>query len=283
MLHFAIHARPGLWLFHDHVEARALWDRLVAVTAVHHLCLMPDHAHGFTRRIPTLALRGAMSGHARWLAHRRDEPSLKLWLPYDQPAVVTNPEHLQRTRRYVLLNPCRGRLVDDPLAWPWSTHRDATGLTWPRARKLMADPADFHAYVSRDHSVRPDGTDLPSHRLDIDVPSYEQVEAAVSAVTRTPVQWLRTRPGPRRKMIQCLRTLTDIPVREIARRLGVSKSQVGRTHAHWDELTSVVDRVIGDGRFDALWWGDLRDTEAWDRYQRYLWDKRRARRNDLCG
>lgn len=281
MEHAALHARPGLWLFHDHVEARALWERLLGVTSVHHLCLMPDHAHAFAQRFAERALRGAMSGHARWLAHRRGEPGLKLWLPFDAPKVITNPEHLQRTRRYVLLNPCRGRLVDDPLAWAWSTHRDATGLAWPKARKVVADPADFHAYVSRDRSVHPEGTDLPYHRLDVAPPSYEEVEAAVSAVTRTPILWLRTRPSPRRKLILCLRCLTGLSVRGIALRLGVSKSTVSSVRPDRMELVRVVDRVIGDCRFPGLCFGDLRETAAWRRYRQYLWDKRKARRGDL--
>ncbi len=281
MLHIALHARPGLWLFHDHTEALALWGRMVALGPVHHLCLMPDHLHLFTLRVDPAALRGAMSGHARWIACRRGEPT-RLWRGYAEPEPITNPEHLQRTRRYVLLNPCRGSLVADPLAWPWSTHRDATGLAWPRARKVVADPDDFHGYVSRDRSVDPTGTDLPNHGLYIAAPSYAQVEAAVSAVTRTPVAWLRGKPVHRRRLIRCLRCLTDLGVRRIAAALGVSPGLVGGVPAQWDELVRIVDRVLGDERFPALGGHDLRLTVMWDRYEGYLRAKHRARQRELC-
>jgi hypothetical protein len=282
MLHIALHARPGLWLFHDHTEARALWDRFVALGPVHHLCLMPDHLHLFTLRVDPAALRGAMSGHTRWLANRRCEP-VRLWRGYTEPEPITNPEHLQRTRRYVLLNPCRGRLVHDPLAWPWSTHRDATGLAWPRARRVVGDPVDFHGYVSRDRSVDPAGTDLPNHGLYLACPSMDQVAAAVSAVTRTPVAWLRSKPLHRRRLIRCLRCLTDLGVREIARRLNVAPSTVSAVPAKWDELVRVVDLVLTDGRFPGLHQGDLRLTRMWEQYEQYLSAKRRSRRRDLCG
>lgn len=282
MLHIALHARPGLWLFHDHLEARALWDRMVALGPVHHLCLMPDHVHLFTRRVSPAALRGVMSGHARWNANRRAEPT-RLWRGYGEPEHVTNPEHLQRTRRYVLLNPCRGRLVHDPLAWPWSTHRDATGLAWPRARRVVGDPADFHGYVSRDRSEDPAGTDIPNHGLYIAAPSYALVETAVSAVTRTPVAWLRGKPAHRRRLIRCLRCLTDLGVRGIARQLGVAPSTVSIVPAQWDDLVRMVDRVLGDERFQEIDLGNPTCTAMWDRYEQYLLAKRHARRRALCG
>ncbi len=283
MLHVALHARPGLWLFHDHLEAQALWERLVDLGPVHQLCLMPDHVHLFTLRVVAAMLRGAMSGHARWLAHRRDQPGLRLWRGYDPPEPITSPEHLQRTRRYVLLNPCRGRLVDDPLAWPWSSHRDAVGLAWPRVRRVVGDPVGFHGYVSRDRSVDPGGTALPVHGLYLASPSYEQVEAAVSAVTRTPLVQLRTAPLHRRRLIRCLRCHTDMSVRAIARRLGVSPGLVGGIPGQWDELARVVERVLGDERFPGLAPGDLRFTPMWDRYELYLAAKARGRRRLRAG
>ncbi len=282
MLHIALHARPGLWLFHDHLEARALWERCVALGPVHHLCLMPDHLHLFSRQVDPAKLRGAMSGFSRWVGHRRGVAGLRLWRGYAEPQPITNPEHLQRTRRYVLLNPCRGNLVGDPLAWPWSTHRDAVGLAWPRARRVVGDPVDFHGYVSRDRSVDTAGTDMPGG-LYIAVPSYDQVEAAVSAVTRTPILELRRKPVHRRRLIACLRCLTDLSVRAIARRLGVSPGIVGAVPGRWDELARTVERVLGDERFAGVHSGDLRLTVMWERYEVYLRAKRYTRRRDLCG
>lgn len=49
-------------------------------------------------------------------------------------------------------NPCRARLVADPLAWPFSTHRDAVGLAVdpvvPRA-----GPDELPAQIAREIGV----------------------------------------------------------------------------------------------------------------------------------
>jgi hypothetical protein len=111
----------------------------------------------------------------------------------------------------------------------------------------------------------------------------DQVAAAVSAVTRTPVAWLRSKPLHRRRLIRCLRCLTDLGVREIARRLNVAPSTVSAVPAKWDELVRVVDLVLTDGRFPGLHQGDLRLTRMWEQYEQYLSAKRRSRRRDLCG
>jgi len=70
------------------------------------------------------------------------------------------------------LNPCRDGLVRDPLAWPWSTHRDAVGAVaepWVTAATLareLARPRNgfegwLHRYVSADPSVAVTGTPFP--------------------------------------------------------------------------------------------------------------------------
>lgn len=276
MLHFSLHARRDLWLFYDWEEARALWDRFAAVPGLHHLCLMPDHVHLFVSEADPARLRAAMSGFTRWLAHRRGEPGLELWAGVGEPRRVPNREHLERTRRYVLLNPCRGGLVADPLAWPFSTHRDAVGLAWPRARPPVADAAAFHAAVSSDRTVAPAGTDLPARNLAD--PSYEDVVQAVSAVTRVPLRSLGVDRRTRPLLARCLRCLTDLSARAIARRLGCAPSTVARVEPRRDPVVLVVERVIGDPRFPGLASGDLRRAEAGRRYLAYVAARRAARR-----
>ena len=73
--------------------------------------------------------------------------------------------------RYTVLNPSRAGIVDDPLSWPWSTHRDVVGAIadpWVTAERLgaalgsrMASAQDIHAYVSGDPSVAIAGTPFP--------------------------------------------------------------------------------------------------------------------------
>lgn len=266
-----------MWLFHDWEEARALWDRLVAVTPVHHLCLMPDHVHLLTQRAEPDRLRAAMSGYSRWLGHRWGWPGMRLWRPLEPPGSLANPEHLELTRRHILLNPCRGGLVDDPLAWAFSTHRDATGLAWPPARKQVPDPFDFHAYVSKDRRACPEGTDLPIHGLYEASPAFEEVLNALSAVSRTPVPSLLGKGHRRRRLIQCQRVLTDESARGIARRLGIGHTAVIAVRPEHDAMVRAVDRVVGDPRFGPLESGDLRGTAMWLRYRAYLAAKRRRR------
>lgn len=278
MEHYALHARRGLWLFHTWEEARALWDRLVAVAPVHHLCIMPDHVHLLVQRAAPAKLTGALSGYARWLGHRWGWDGLQLWLPRKPAVRVTNPEHLERTRRYILLNPCRGALVKDPLEWAFSTHRDATGLAWPRARRCTTDPHDFHAYVTRDPSVSPLGTDLPAHDLDLQEASFEDVLYALSAVSRTPVDALLRKGRARTTLIACARALTPLPTRALASRLGIHHAAVCRARPPHRHLIDAVERAIGDTRFPPLLGYDLRNTPAWQQYRQYLAAKRRARR-----
>jgi len=277
MEHFAIHARRGLWLFHTWEEARALWDRFVAIGPLHHLCLMPDHLHLLAPQVPRARLAGAMSGYARWLGHHWGWPGLTLWGPHGSPALLTNPEHLERTRRYILLNPCRGGLVDDPLGWAFSTHRDAVGMAWPRARRAVRDPHAFHAYVSRDRAVDPEGTELPYRLIRTEGPSFEDVLYALSAVHRTPVPKLLARGANRRTLIHCARALTHHSTRELAEHLGIHHSAVVKTSSHHDRLTETVERTIGDVRFPPLEAGDLRSTPGWLRYRAYLAAKRRRK------
>jgi hypothetical protein len=280
MEHHALHARRGLWLFHDWEEARALWDRLLAVAPVHHLCLMPDHVHLLTQRAAPDRLRAAMSGHSRWLGHRWGWEGLRLWRPLEPPGSLANPAQLERTRRTILLYPCRVGLVGDPLSWAFSTHRDATGLAWPPARRQVSDPRDFHAFVSRDRSVNPQGTDLPMHPPHTHQPSYEDVLYALSAVSRTPVPAL-IRPGrARRLLIHCVRSLTDLTTRELASRLRMSHSAVSRVRTGHDAVAHVVVRVIGDPRFAPLQPEDLRSTPMWLGYRAYLAAKHQARARD---
>jgi hypothetical protein len=220
-------------------------------------------------------LHGAMSGYARWLARHRGEPGLRLWAPTPEPRVVPNQEHLERTRRYVLLNPCRSHLVADPLAWPFSTHRDALGLAWPRARRVVQDRLGFHAYVSRDDTTSAKGTDLPVANL-VD-PAFEDVEQAVSAILRVPLARLRVERGPRAALLRCLRALTPSSARAIARTMGCAPSSVTRVEPQRDALVAAVECVARDARFPGLDGEDLRWTPAGRRYAAYLAAKRRAR------
>jgi hypothetical protein len=92
--------------------------------------------------------------------------------PVSLPTTVDEVAKLHRHVRYIALNPARAHIVQDPLAWYWSTHRDVVGAVaepWVSARRLAAAlerplrgfVGSFHAYVSGDTTTEVDGTPLP--------------------------------------------------------------------------------------------------------------------------
>lgn len=87
------------------------------------------------------------------------------------PRVLVDANKILTDVGYAVLNPTRAGLVDDPLAWYWSTYRDLFGAThdpWVtferRRRYLPAHVVDLerlHALVSADLSTDPRGTPPP--------------------------------------------------------------------------------------------------------------------------
>ncbi len=267
MLHRVAHSVPPGWLIHDWREALELWTRLLALGPAKAIAIMPDHVHHAARSIDPDAWHGVMSGYARWRNHHRDEPGRRVWLPSPPPEEIKGAKHLQRTVRYVHLNPCRDKLAPDPLAWPFTTHLDAVGLAVPGVLPRHRDPPWFHAYVSGDPSVRTEGTDLPYGRHGMAPPTVTEVEAAVSALTRTPLDDLRTRGPARTLFIQALLSLTTLTKSAIAAEIGVSHSTVVRASEIPSPTLAVIERVLGDTRFEPLYDGDLTWQPAWQRYR----------------
>ena len=263
MRHLVAHALPGTLLFHDWTEARALWDRLLALGPPEALVLMPDHVHAVLARTEPGAWGAILSAYARWRHRRRGETG-PAWRPAPPPREIPDRQHLDRTIRYVLLNPCRAHLAADPLAWPFSTHRDCVGFAVPAARPVARDTARFHAWVSADPSVAVTGTPLPAGAA----AGPEAVLRAVSAVTRTPRAGLGA-PGLARDLaVRSLADLCGLSDRAIARQLPVSHATVSRTPPVDGRSVALVLQVSGDPRFPALDDVDLGRVPAWRAYVR---------------
>ena len=157
----------------EHKLASTLWQRLRAIfPEVLAAVLMPDHLHLLLRGLAPFA-RQRLSDLVRALRRKRDDAADIRWLPVEMPTLVPNAKHAARQVRYLHLNPCRDGLVQDPLAWPWSTHRDAIGAVakpWVTAEGLALElrrPRDgfeswLHRYVSADPSVAVAGTPPPA-------------------------------------------------------------------------------------------------------------------------
>ena len=253
MLHLVAHSVPPGWLFHDWHEAAELWARLARLGPLRAVALMPDHVHYVTRAVVWAAWLAALNGYARWRNHRREE--------------LTGRKHVDRTLRYTHLNPCRDRLASDPLAWPFTTHRDAVGLAIPGLIAPDPRPERFHAYVSGDPSVHPDGTDLPFGLHGLRDPSVEQVADVVSALTRTVLDDLYRRGPARTLFIQALAACTPMSKRAIAAELGISHTTVVATAPIPASSLNKVERTLGDPRFPALQSWDLTGTRAWQGYR----------------
>ncbi len=143
---------------------------------------MPEHPHLIA---PARDASEACRRFANVLSglRRSKEGCRTRWQPVPTPAEIADRTKLERSVRYVALNPCRERLCHDPLAWIWSTHRDVVGATidaWPQAgelaRRLGRDPNGFarrhHRYVSSDPSVAPGGTPFPEPARRCDAPVH---------------------------------------------------------------------------------------------------------------
>jgi REP element-mobilizing transposase RayT len=274
MFHLVARAVHGTVLFRDHVEAAELWAAITrAVGGLVALCLMPDHVHLITERDASAALGHAMQGFAQWRNHHRREEG-SVWQRQPPAEDLADEQKVRRAVRYVHLNPCRAGLVSDPLAWAWSTHRDAVGLVARPVIERAHDPARFHRYVSADPHVAVEGTELPAFQLG--KVAWADVVEAVGAVSRVTQEALLVRGRPR---TLAARTAWACDLREatvIARGLNMSERSVRRVVAgvrdraarQRDADLAACVRVIGDPRFASLPTFDLRGTPEWRAWSR---------------
>lgn len=276
MLHLVARAAPGRLLFTDACAATALWDIVVAhFPDLHALCLMPNHVHLIVPVAPGLRLGHAMSSFARWRAHHGGR-SGALWSPHPPPETIPGDKHLRRTVRYVLLNPCRARLAADPLAWPWSTHRDRVGLVARPVGPVEALSNRFHAYVSGDPTVDIEGTALPTARPGPWAPST--LGEAVLAVYRAPPEALVTRHPARATYVRASWLLGERDRDALAARTRLTVRRVNQLicalpsrGAPEDPPLRAVLRAVGDPRM-AGWPRWTRSPGGW----RYLERERGA-------
>lgn len=269
MFHVVIRARPGTLLVRTHIEARALWARLVGAVLLTTLVVMPNHAHLIVSNLAALQpIIVAMRGYALWRNRWRGEAG-PVWAPLDDPTPIRGREHVDRARRYVHLNPCRKGLAPDPLAWPYSTHRDAVGLALPPACRVVPDPEGFHQYVSAAPEVHLVGTSLPQASLQAGErhASLADVFAAVSALTRTSESALRSRGPARDLFIRAARAMTRAPSSAIATVADVDSSTVRHAPTRSDPRFATIARVLDDPRFALLPDGDLRRLPEWRKYR----------------
>lgn len=269
MLHYAMQAPEGRLLFREWEEAHYLWHSLAARVSVGVLMLMPNHVHLLVPRDDQVeAMRRAMRAFARWRNARRGERG-RVWDWGHKPKRVLGGSYRKRTLHYVFLNPCRRGLVDDPLAWPFSSYRDALGLALPALHRAWPGAQELHQRVCRYGALERAEIRLPRAQARERRPTLGQLAAAVSALTRTPLAEVRE-PGPARALfIHASRELANASSTSLGSFLGVGPSTVRMA---WRQATSGVDlvaRVLGDARFTALAAGDLRRRPTWGFYRHH--------------
>jgi len=238
MLHFCAHTVRPHPLFHTWSEGLELWRALLrAVPHPQALCLMPDHIHLVADAVPRRRIGAVLSGWAR----RRAAPDGRLFRRVDPPTRIT-PSHVRRTLRYVHLNPCRAQLVDDPLAWPLSTHRDAIGLTAHRVGPRRNQR--FHRYVASDEHV-PRGSPMPIAPAR---PDLQDLLFAACALYRCTRSELGRQVHARGALLSAGRAAGHGPA-ALAAPLGVTDRTLRRTPARPDPRLALL---AGDPRFRVI-------------------------------
>lgn len=247
MFHHVAHAVSGRLLFVRDTEAARLFASLAAeFPELVALCVMPDHLH--------LILQA-------------------LWDVRPAPVLIPDRLHAQRTVRYVHLNPCRANLVSDPLAWPFSTHRDRVGFAAKPVVAQDRNPGGFHRFVSADDACDTAGTLLPTRVFREVTP--DEVAAAVSSVFRVDIGLLSSRHPARAAFAKVAWHSGLRDARRIAAACGLTPARVRSLVAHIPdrgarliEPLEACARCVGDPRFQELSTRDERRLNPrWGRYR----------------
>jgi len=245
--HLVASARRDGLLFTDASEGARLWQSVVAAApGLQALVLMPDHLHLLHPHDVRHRLADALGRYARWRNHRRGLRG-PLFERLPPASLVVGARKQRRTVRYLHLNPCRGGLVDDPLAWPWSTHRDRVGLSLDLAVAQARQPRRFHRYVSGDPSVHPEGTDLPTPTGV--PPSPTRVRAVVASLARVPVSEVQRRGRWRSVYLSVAYALCTSPRAEIRAAANVGKGALVRPIQ--PKVLRILEGVVNDRRVQA--------------------------------
>ena len=242
MFHVVAHTVRGRLAIRSWEEGCALWRALGRhVRRPAAVCLMPDHVHVLHRNdIRRQVMRG-LADFAQWRNHRSGA-SGPLWTPAPEPDSVLSPVKIRRSVRYIPLNPCRARIVRDPLLWPFSTHFDACGLAVRPVRPPVSDPVSFHRHVSADPAVAVTGTDFPfppGGHVDL-----QTLACAVAAVARQPVHALfEAGTCTRGLFLGAAIGLAQEPKRVVARFAGVRRATVVRARPLAPPVLDCIARV----------------------------------------
>lgn len=222
--------------------------------------LMPEHLH-----IVVPNSKGAiwkLGVVLRSIARRRGRTPQ--WEPIPKARAVADRQHLLRTVRYILLNPCRRGLTDDPLHWEWSTLRDLWGLVahpWVSAERLAESLdlwrgprfcARFHEYVCRDDCVSPTALRLPLSSATT-LGSLADFEKAFAVYRKVSLHQCKRRGAERKLLVQLALQFGESSPEALAAWAGVSAQILHRFRAskppqEWIRLRGELARLVADRR-----------------------------------
>lgn len=98
---------------------------------VHAYVLMTNHAHLLATPRARLAASRTFQALGRLYVpyfNRRQERTGTLWEGRFRSNPVAGDDHFFNCHRYIEMNPVRAKMIDDPAAYPWSSHRANLGL-----------------------------------------------------------------------------------------------------------------------------------------------------------
>ncbi len=249
-------------IFADREVALYAWQKLrAAFPEVLAAMLMPEHLHLIVRRAKDAVWNLGVA--LRSVSRHMELPAV--WESIPAPSGIADRAHLLRTVRYVNLNPCRRRIVDDPLAWEWSTHRDVLGLVadpWVQAPQLARElhwkgasfRNQFHEYLCREDCVSRTALRMPpALEQKPDLGSLTALENAFAIFRKTSLQELRQRGNERKLLLQLALLFSQASRDAIAKHFQVSidtleRARLAKPTLELENLRCALGPLIADRR-----------------------------------
>ena len=139
-LHVIARAVAGDLLFPDDATYRVFWNALGEQTRAHdvvlgQICLMTNHYHLLVRSDPDALAAALKMAHGKlaWFRNKEDRRRGRVFGRRYEVFPIEDVRHHARVVRYIPHNPVAARMVRDPAAWQWSTHRILAGREQPPA------------------------------------------------------------------------------------------------------------------------------------------------------
>jgi REP element-mobilizing transposase RayT len=109
----------------------------------HAYCLMPNHYHLFFETVHgnlSKGMRQLNGVYTQW-SNRHHQRNGHLFQGRFKGILVDSDAYLQTLSRYLVLNPVRAGIIEDPADWPWSSYRATAGLeqtpTWLTTEAIL--------------------------------------------------------------------------------------------------------------------------------------------------